>query len=81
MAADILAAIDKVNLFDLMPNTGLWAWLTFVLRDQLFRQTRQEAGKTGEIHRWYPAIRAITKKGNGTSLRMPSYFCTHSERC
>ena len=71
MAADILAAIDKVSLFDLMPNTGLWAWLTFVLRDQLFKANGAGGWKTGEIHRWYPSDPGDYQKGQRHLVRMP----------
>lgn len=71
MAADILAAIDKVSLFELMPNTGLWAWLTFVLRDQLFKANGAGDWKTGEIHRWYPSDPGDYQKGQRHLVRMP----------
>lgn len=71
MAADICAAIDKTSLFDLMPNTGLWAWLTFVLRDQLFKANGAGGWKTGEIHRWYPSDPGDYQKGQRHLVRMP----------
>lgn len=71
MAIDILTAIDKNKLFDLMPNTGLWAWLTFVLRDQLFKANGAGGWKTGEIHRWYPSDPGDYQKGQRHLVRMP----------
>ena len=71
LAIDILAAIDKKSLFDLMPNTGLWAWLTFVLRDQLFKSSGAGGWKTGEIHRWYPSDPGDYQKGQRHLVSMP----------
>jgi len=71
MATDILFAIDKASPFELMPNTGLWAWLTFVLRDQLFKANGAGGWKTGEIHRWYPSDPGDYQKGQRHLVRMP----------
>lgn len=52
MAADVLDAFGSANLFDLLPNTGLWAWLTFVMRDQLFKKSADghlESGRSPSL--------------------------------
>ncbi len=51
MAESVLASLGSANLFDLLPNTGIWAWLTFVLRDQLFKKDGEGIWKVGEIQR------------------------------
>ncbi|MEA3003236.1 MAG: hypothetical protein QOH81_2024 [Sphingomonadales bacterium] len=51
-------------------NAGLWAWLTFVLVDNLFPAvggTRQ----IKELHRWYPASPNDWRKAQRHLVRMP----------
>lgn len=71
MAEAVLDALGKANLFDLLPDTGLWAWLTFVLRDQLFRKAGDGTWKVGEVHRWYPSNPNDWQKGQRHLVRMP----------
>jgi hypothetical protein len=71
MAQAVLNAIGNVNLFDLLPDTGLWAWLTFILRDQLFKKAVDGTWKVGEVHRWYPSNPNDWQKGQRHLVRMP----------
>lgn len=71
MAQSVRTAIGTTNLFDLLANTGLWAWLTFVMRDQLFRRAGDGTWKVGEIHRWYPSNPNDWQKGQRHLVRMP----------
>ncbi len=71
MAESVLASLGSANLFDLLPNTGIWAWLTFVLRDQLFKKDGEGIWKVGEIHRWYPSNPNDWQKGQRHLVRMP----------
>lgn len=71
MAEAVLASLGSANLFDLLPNTGMWAWLTFVLRDQLFKKGNDGTWKVGEIHRWYPSNPNDWQKGQRHLVRMP----------
>lgn len=71
MAQTVLAAIGTANLFELLPDTGLWAWLTFVMRDQLFKKTGDGTLKVGEVHRWYPSNPNDWQKGQRHLVRMP----------
>lgn len=71
MAETVLASIGSANLFDLLPDTGLWAWLTFVMRDQLFKRAEDNTWKVGEIHRWYPSNPNDWQKGQRHLVRMP----------
>ena len=71
MAQAVLASIGTANLFDLLPNTGLWAWLTFVMRDQVFKREGDGTWKVGEVHRWYPSNPNDWQKGQRHLVRMP----------
>lgn len=71
MAQAILNALGAVNLFDVLPNTGLWAWLTFSLRHQVFKRSSDGTWKVGEVHRWYPSNPNDWQKGQRHLVRMP----------
>lgn len=71
MAEDVLGSLGSANLFDLLPDTGLWAWLTFVMRDQLFKKGGDGNWKVGEVHRWYPSNPNDWQKGQRHLVRMP----------
>ena len=71
MARAVLGSIGSMNLSDLLPQAGLWAWLTFILRDQLFKCNVRGKRKVGEIHRWYPSDPNDWQKGQRHLLRMP----------
>lgn len=71
MARAILSAMDSRDPYELLPRTGLWAWLTFVLRDQLFKNTSDGKWKVGELHRWYPSDPNDWQKGQRHLVRMP----------
>ena len=71
MAQSILDSLGSNSLFDLLPNAGLWAWLTFVMRDQLFKKARDGTWIVGEIHRWYPSSPNDWQKGQRHLVRMP----------
>lgn len=71
MAAAILSSIGEMKLFDLLPSVGLWAWLTFILRDQLFKYDADGRRKVGETHRWDPSDPNDWQKGQRHLVRMP----------
>ena len=71
MAENILESIGDADLFDLLPLEGLWAWLTFVLRDHLFKRGAEGKRKLGEIHRWDPGNLNDWQKGQRHLVRMP----------
>jgi len=54
-----------------LSNTGLWAWLTFVLRDLAFPKDSDGARKPREIHRWYPSNPGDWQKAQRHLIRMP----------
>lgn len=71
MAQSVLAAIGDMSLALLLENTGLWAWLTFVMRDRLFKKSADGIWKVGEVHRWYPSSPNDWQKGQRHLVRMP----------
>lgn len=71
MAESVLVAIGKTDISKLVGNTGLWAWLTFVLRDQLFKKTRGGFWKMGDVHRWYPSNLNDWQQSQRHLVRMP----------
>lgn len=74
MAAAVLGALGYANVFELLARPGFWAWLTFVLRDQLFKRDASGTWKVGEIHRWYPSDPNDWQKGQRHILRMPVWL-------
>ena len=71
MAEAILESIGNMELFDLLPLEGLWAWLTFILRDHLFKSDAGGRRKLGEIYRWDPSDPNDWQKGQRHLVRMP----------
>ena len=71
MAECVLFAIGNADLSRLLDHTGLWAWLTFVMRDQLFKKTIDGKWRVGEVHRWYPSSPNDWLKGQRHLVRMP----------
>lgn len=55
----------------LLPRAGVWAWLTFVLRDSIVPKDRQGNRHPGEIHRWLPSDPGDWQKAQRHLLRMP----------
>ena len=74
MAQAILAAIGTAKLVKLLPDTGLWAWLTFTMRDRLFKKAGDGTMKVGEVHRWYPSNPNDWQKGQRHLVRMPVHL-------
>ena len=71
MAEAIINACGTVALADLLRRPGLWAWLSFVLRDQVYPRLKSGQRKLGEVHRWYPANIDDYQKGQRHLVRMP----------
>ena len=65
----ILAALGE-DWSSLLARTGIWAWLTFVLRDVVFPK-RDGARRPGELHRWYPSEPGDWQKAQRHLIRMP----------
>src|SRR5436190_33144 len=71
MAQTIISACGSVPLNDLLRRTGLWAWLSFVMRDSVYPRRPDGLRKLGEIHRWLPADLDDYQKGQRHLIRMP----------
>ena len=74
MAAAILDSLGSSQFKSHVSNTGLWAWLTFVLREQLFNLDKEGNRKVGEIHRWYPSDPNDWRKSQRHLVRMPVHL-------
>ncbi len=71
MAEAIIQSAGTESVDSLLTRKGLWAWLAFVLRAQLFPRRRDSKRKLGEIHRWYPSDLNDYQKGQRHLVRMP----------
>jgi hypothetical protein len=71
MAQAIVGACGSVSIADLLRRQGLWAWLAFILRDQVYPRLRTGERKLGEVHRWMPASVNDYQKGQRHLVRMP----------
>lgn len=71
MAAAVIEALGEINLQKLLPKSGLWAWLIFVMRNQLFTKNAEGQWKVGEVHRWFPSDPNDWQKGQRHLVRMP----------
>ncbi|QKD00546.1 hypothetical protein [Mesorhizobium loti] len=71
MAVAICASFEKNSPQNFVGNIGLWAWLTFVLLDNLFPITNG-ARKILEYHRWYPSAPNHWQKAQRHLVRMPT---------
>ena len=71
LALAVINSFNSKNLYEYLPNEGLWAWLTFVLRDQLFTRDADGRRNVGEIHRWYPSKPNDWRKAQRHLVRMP----------
>ena len=70
MAAAICKSFGQQSPQSYAGNTGLWAWLTFVLLDNLF-PVKNGIRQIREFHRWYPAPPNDWQKAQRHLVRMP----------
>ncbi len=71
LAAAVCKSLRERSPHELADRTGLWAWLTFVLRDCLFAKSGG-IRKVGEMHRWYPSPPGDYQKAQRHLVRMPT---------
>ena len=71
MAQAVLDSLGTAKIDELIHDKGLWAWLTLILRDQLFQQESEGRWKVLEYHRWYPSDPDDWQKGQRHLVRMP----------
>lgn len=74
MARSIISAFGTNSVIDYLPESGLWAWLTFVLHEQLFRRDSAGQWMVGERHRWYPSNPNDWQKSQRHLVRMPVHL-------
>jgi hypothetical protein len=55
----------------LLPRAGVWAWLTFILRDSILPKNRDGNRVPGELHRWWPSDPGDWQKAQRHLVRMP----------
>lgn len=71
MADAVIAACGIRKIPELIANEGLWAWLAFVMRDNLFPKDKDGNRRFGESVRWYPSAPSDWLKGQRHLVRMP----------
>lgn len=77
MADAVIKALGEDKVTEFLPRAGLWAWLTFALRDQVMPKTKDGRRKTGEIWRWYPSVDpGDYQKAQRHLVRMPTLLRT-----
>lgn len=75
MAKNILNALgSETMVISHLDDIGLWSWLTFLLRTQLFKKNKDNTLKLGEHHRWYPSPAGHWQKGQRHLVRMPVFL-------
>ncbi len=70
MATAIVHSFGAMSPQAQAENTGLWAWLTYVLADVLFAKA-EGRWVLKEVHRWYPAPPGDYQKAQRHLVRMP----------
>lgn len=70
LAQRILNALGD-DWASLLPRAGVWAWLTFVLRDSIVPKDRNGDRNPGELHRWWPSDPGDWQKAQRHLIRMP----------
>ena len=71
LAAAVLAVLGTESVASRLHRPGVWAWLTFVLRDSLFPRNRSGIREFKEVHRWYPSDPNDWQKAQRHLVRMP----------
>ncbi|MEW7009434.1 hypothetical protein [Lentilitoribacter sp. EG35] len=72
MAMAIKNAFGSQEIQDHLNNTGLWCWLTFVLKDCLFKRDKDGSSKFGALDAWFPASPNDFQKAQRHKVRMPA---------
>ena len=73
LAGTILSSLNS-TVHRLLKCKGLWCWLTFVFRHQLFARNSNGLWITRENHRWDPADPNDWLKGQRHLVRMPVHL-------
>jgi hypothetical protein len=70
LAQRVLASLGD-DWSALLPRAGVWAWLTFVLRDLVVPKDKSGKRVPGELHRWLPSDPGDWQKAQRHLVRMP----------
>lgn len=70
VAQRVLTALGT-DWANFLARPGVWAWLTFVLRDLVFPKMGDGVRRPGELHRWYPSDPGDWQKAQRHLVRMP----------
>lgn len=70
LAQRVITSLDG-KWDQLLSNEGMWAWLTFILRDVLFPRDSEGKRSVGEVWRWYPSDPGDYQKAQRHLVRMP----------
>lgn len=54
-----------------LSRPGIWAWLTFILRDIVLPRDAHGNRRPGELHRWFPSDPGDYQKAQRHLVRMP----------
>lgn len=71
MAQAIIDSCGAVSVGELLNRNGLWAWLSFVMRDEVYPRRPDGRRKLGEIYRWWPADTNDYRKAQRHLVRTP----------
>lgn len=74
MARAIIESFNGLVVEEQLSNIGLWAWLAYALRDQLYPQLGDGRRRLGEVHRWDPSDPNHWHKGQRHLVRMPVHL-------
>ena len=65
---------SETDIQEILGNIGLWCWLAFVFRHQLFLRDSCGQWSAGELHRWYASDPSDWRKGQRHLIRMPVHL-------
>lgn len=71
LAQSVRNALGAISVQAVVADLGLWAWLTFVLRDVLFPKVVEGRRQVGELHTWWPSPPGDFQKAQRHRVRMP----------
>ena len=74
MAKAVLTAFGSVDFYKMLDRDGIWAWLGFVLRDQISKHDRNGNRIVMEEWRWYPSDYGDFRRSATHMVRFPVFL-------
>lgn len=71
MASKVISSLGVTNVDKYVPESGLWAWLTFILLNQLIEKNKDGTWKVSEEYRWIPSNPNDYRYAHLHLVRMP----------